>query len=99
MIYNKVMMTVGIRQLRQNPTPAINEAKQGRTVTITQRGIPVALLTPPDRHEQSPWEQLIAQGRVRLPRAGLPVLPPPLPTDPSRPSLSEVVQQMRDGER
>ncbi|MCL2481857.1 MAG: type II toxin-antitoxin system prevent-host-death family antitoxin [Propionibacteriaceae bacterium] len=92
------MLTIGIRELRQNPTPAINEAKAGRVVAVTQRGEVVAHITPPSV-TSSTWDRLIAEGRLRLPAGDQATLTPPLPADPERPALSEVLQQMRDAER
>ena len=96
-----IMMTVGIRELRQNPTPAIEEAKAGRTVTITQRGVPVAQITPPsDDLERGPWERLAAEGQIRFPAtATRRPLPPPLPPQPGEELLSETIRREREDER
>lgn len=40
------MRTVGVREARQNLTVLLDEVKKGREVVITDRGRPVARLTP-----------------------------------------------------
>ena len=42
----KHMADVGIRALKQNASAVVAEAAAGATVTITDRGRPVAQLTP-----------------------------------------------------
>ncbi|MDR2973538.1 MAG: type II toxin-antitoxin system prevent-host-death family antitoxin [Propionibacteriaceae bacterium] len=94
------MMTVGIRELRQNPAPAIEETKRGRTVLVTEYGKPVAHITPlPDPPTTSPVERLIADGAMRVPARGTARLTMPLPADDRRPALSETLRQMREDER
>jgi prevent-host-death family protein len=41
------MKTAGIREARQNLSQLIEYVKKGREVTITERGKPVAVLSPP----------------------------------------------------
>lgn len=86
------MTSVGIRALKQNASAVVAGAAAGHTVTITDRGRPVALLTPlPD----SPLQQLIDSGLARPPRRSLTDLSPPEPG----PSLSGELARMRDDER
>jgi prevent-host-death family protein len=59
------MRSVGIRELRQNPAPAINEAKRGGIVEILERGTPVAMIVPlPGVREFSPYERMLADRTI-----------------------------------
>lgn len=52
---------MGIRELKQNPSAVIARVKQGETVTVSERGEPVALIIPLPK---DPIELLIAQGKL-----------------------------------
>jgi prevent-host-death family protein len=86
------MAEVGIRALKQNASAVVADAAAGATVTITDRGRPVAQLTP---LPTSPLERLIESGRARPPRRSLLDLPRPKPG----PSLSAELESMREAER
>lgn len=88
----KHMTEVGIRALKQNASAVVAEAAAGRTVTITDRGRPVAQLTP---IPASPLHQLMAAGRLRSPRRDILALTAPEPG----PDLSGELAAMRDAER
>ncbi len=40
------MRRIGIRELRQNASRYIQLVKEGETIEVTDRGVPVACLTP-----------------------------------------------------
>lgn len=86
------MTEVGIRALKQNASAVVAEAADGATVTITDRGRPVAQLTP---IPQSPLQRMLNSGRARSPHHDLSALPRPL----SGPSLSKELEAMREAER
>lgn len=88
----KHMSTVGIRALKQNASAVVAEAVSGETVTITDRGRPVAQMTaiPTSR-----VAALIEAGVARPPRSDLADLPAPEPG----PDLSAVLAEMRGDER
>ncbi|WP_086828532.1 type II toxin-antitoxin system Phd/YefM family antitoxin [Allokutzneria sp. NRRL B-24872] len=90
--------TIGVRELRQNASKYLKRAAAGETLVITEHGVPVAMLAPPPK--PSLREQLIANGEL-LPAGGSKDawFEPPLPADPGKPLLSEILQQMRDEER
>jgi prevent-host-death family protein len=88
----KHMTRVGIRALKQNASAVVAQATTGQTVTITDRGRPVAQLTA---IPGSPLQRLLDAGRARPPRRALADLPDPAPG----PSLSEELAAMRDAER
>jgi prevent-host-death family protein len=60
--------TVGIRELKQNPSAVLAEVKNGEVVTITERGVPIARIVPA---ALSPLEEMIASGEVRVPNGKL----------------------------
>ena len=88
----KHMTEVGIRALKQNASAVVAHAAAGETVTITDRGRPVALLTP---IPSSPLQAMLADGRARPARRSIAAL-----TSPERgQSVSDELLAMRDAER
>jgi prevent-host-death family protein len=69
------MMRVGIRDLKQNASAVVAEAASGETVVITDRGRPVAQLSP---LPTSRLAGLIASGRARRAQRALADLPEPV---------------------
>lgn len=87
---------VGVRELRQNLSVYLRRIAQGETLRVTDHGHPVALLTPLPHTGDSTLDDLEAQGRIVRPRSRGRRRPPvPLPPD-GGPTLSEVLQEMRD---
>jgi prevent-host-death family protein len=86
------MDEVGIRALKQNASAVVAEAAAGETITITDRGRPVARLTA---IPSSRLQQVIAAGRARLPRRDIATLPAPKPG----PLLTDDLIASRDAER
>ncbi|MEM9615002.1 MAG: type II toxin-antitoxin system prevent-host-death family antitoxin [Actinomycetota bacterium] len=86
------MTEVGIRALKQNASAVVAEAVAGETVTITDRGRPVAQLTA---IPASQLDALVEAGRARPARRVLADLPPP---DPG-PDVSSELAAMREGDR
>jgi prevent-host-death family protein len=56
-------MEIGIRELRDSLSKHLADVRQGRTVTVTDHGRPIARIVPVDRLTR--LEQLRAEGRVR----------------------------------
>ncbi|MFT4137333.1 type II toxin-antitoxin system Phd/YefM family antitoxin [Microbacterium sp.] len=86
------MDSVGIRALKQNASEVVARAAAGESITVTDRGRPVARLTP---LEQTTVARLTAAGLARpvlRPLAGL--TGPTVGAD-----ASAVLRQMRDEER
>jgi prevent-host-death family protein len=90
------MDRVGVRQLRQNLSVYLRRVKAGESLEVTERGEPVARLTP--AATKSRWERLVAEGKVRPASRKLSELPPPKRLAGQR-SLSQILQEMRDAER
>ena len=91
------MRTIGIRELRQNASRYIRLVKAGETIEVTERGVPVARLTPPPNAlaHRSRIEQMIEEGSL-IPGTqdweSLEVLP----FIPGERTLSDILQEMRD---
>ncbi|MEJ3404807.1 type II toxin-antitoxin system prevent-host-death family antitoxin [Rathayibacter sp. YIM 133350] len=83
--------SVGIRSLKQNASAVVARAEAGANLTITDRGRPVARLSPIGR---SRLAELETAGRLRAPLRDLTELPPAATGSP----LSAVLAQMRDEE-
>lgn len=90
------MTTVGIRELRQRASELLRLVERGETVEITDRGRPVALLTPVPGG--SPLEQLMAAGEIEPATASFATLPLPLPATGGE-LASEVLRRLRRDER
>lgn len=86
------MNEVGIRSLKQNASAVVAVATAGATVTITDRGRPVALLTP---IPESALQALLAAGQGRPARRSLVSLGAPAPGR----ALSAELAVQRDEER
>jgi prevent-host-death family protein len=86
------MAAVGIRALKQNASAVVAEAASGETVTITDRGRPVAQLTP---IPASRLRQLLDAGHARPARRSLRDLAAPKPGA----RLSLELDSMRGAER
>jgi prevent-host-death family protein len=70
------MMTVGVRELRQRASELLRRVESGETIEVTDRGRPVALLSP--LPTGSPLERLLAEGEIEPARGRLDDLPAPL---------------------
>ncbi|MGH8895546.1 MAG: type II toxin-antitoxin system Phd/YefM family antitoxin [Egibacteraceae bacterium] len=89
------MGTVGVRELRQNLSVYLTRVRAGETLRVTDRGEPVALLTPLPEHAD-PLSRLAAEGRLRPATREYSDLLPPLESLPGQRSLSAVVVEMRE---
>ena len=91
------MDAIGIRELRQRASVYLRRVAAGETFEVTDRGRPVALLTPfPDR---MPLDQLRAAGDLEE-AAGPPEnLPEPVDLEPGREWPSTRLARLRRDER
>ena len=85
---------VGIRALQQTASKVVARVAAGETLTVTDRGRPVARLVP---IADSPLEQLLAAGSARPAHLAWTDLPSPL--EASGTSLSDLLWAARDDER
>jgi prevent-host-death family protein len=83
--------------LRQRASGLLRLVEQGETVEITDRGRPVALLTPIP--EGSPLERMRAAGDVETATADLDDLAEPLVLPPEAELPSRVLARLRRDER
>lgn len=90
------MTSVGVRELRQRASELLRLVEQGETVEITDRGRPVAMLTP--LPEGSPLDRMRAAGDVEPASEDLDDLPPPLRSHGAEPP-SAVLARLRRDER
>jgi prevent-host-death family protein len=88
----KHMTEVGIRALKQNASAVVADAASGETITITDRGRPVAQMTA---IPSSRLQGLLDTGQARGPQRRLMDLPEPT----EGPDLSGELASMRDAER
>ncbi len=88
----KHMAEVGIRALKQNASAVVARAAMGETITITDRGRPVAQLAP---LPVGRLEDLISSGRARAPRRPISRLPKRRPG----PSVADALIAAREDER
>jgi prevent-host-death family protein len=91
------MKTIGIRDLRQRASIVLREVESGVTFEVTDRGRPVALLSP--MVDKSPLDRLRASGDVSAPTGDLDDLPPPLPLAPGQTPPSIALARLRADER
>jgi prevent-host-death family protein len=91
------MPVVGVRELRQHASELLRLVGQGETVEITDRGRPVALLTPIP--QGSPLERMRAAGEVEAASEDLDDLPEPLTLPTGTESPSQVLARLRRDER
>ena len=91
---------VGVRELRQNLSIYLDRVKDGETLEVTEHGSPVAQLGPLPTPELSPYERMLAEGRIRPATGRLADLgmPPPIELPPGSKTLTETLLEMREEE-
>jgi prevent-host-death family protein len=91
------MTSIGVRELRQRASEFLRQVEAGRSVEITARGRPVAMLVP--LRGAGHLERLVRRGRV-LPSTGdLLALGAPLAPLTGKPRPSAVLRRARARER
>jgi prevent-host-death family protein len=91
------MTSVGVRELRQRASELLRRVAAGETIEVTDRGRPVALLSPlPDG---GALEGLRAAGDVAPATKSIADLPKPLPLVPGQEPPSVTLARLRDDER
>jgi prevent-host-death family protein len=91
------MASVGVRELRQRASELLRRVAAGETIEVTDRGRPVALLSP--MPEAGPLERLRAAGEVSPATGELDELPAPLPLPAGQDPPSAVLARLRRDER
>jgi prevent-host-death family protein len=91
------MTSVGVRELRQRASELLRLVEQGETIEVTDRGRPVALLSP--LPEGSPLDRLRALGEIDPATGDLDDLPEPLVAAPGVEPPSDALRRLRRSER
>ena len=91
------MTSVGVRELRQRASELLRLVEQGETVEITDRGRPVARLTP--LPPGTPLEQMRSAGEVVPASSDLDELPDPLDLPPGVETPGAALRRLRSDER
>ncbi len=91
------MTRIGIRELRQKASEYLRRVEAGETIEVTDRGRPVALLTPIP--EVPPLERLRASGDLYEAEGSLDDVPEPLAFDVDQEAPSVVLERLRTNER
>ncbi len=92
------VLSIGIRELRQNASKYLRLVKTGQRVAVTDRGALVAYLVPAG-DSASILDRLAASGDYEPPAGNLLDMGPPPATPPGERPLTDVLQEMRDEER
>lgn len=93
------MDTIGVRELRQNASKYLHRVAAGESITVTERGKPVAVMNPVPS-DMGVYDQLVARGEL-IPAErpfGEVFLSDPLPGKPGF-SASAELDRLRDEER
>jgi prevent-host-death family protein len=91
------MATVGVRELRQRASELLRRVEAGESIEVTDRGRPVALLTP--LPEADPIERLRGSGDLIASVEDFAELPDPLALPAGAESPSQVLARLRHAER
>ena len=91
------MTSVGVRELRQRASELLRRVEHGETIAVTDRGRPVALLSP--LPEGSPLDRLRALGEIDPATDDLDDLPQPLVLAPGIESPGAALKRLRRNER
>jgi prevent-host-death family protein len=90
------MTSVGVRELRQRASELLRRVEKGESIEITDRGRPVAMLTP---LPADPLARLRASGDLAESEGELADLPEPLALPAGAESPSSVLARLRQNER
>ncbi len=91
------MTAVGVRELRQRASELLRRVEAGETIEITDRGRPVALLSPVPAG--GPYEQMLASGEIERAKFDTDELPEPLELERGVELPSVTLARLREQER
>ena len=94
MCYNRRMIKIGVRELRQHASRYLARVKAGETIEVTERGRLIAQLSPPSP-AMTALDRLVAEGRV-IPASAPFELPKRRVPETGNPSLSQVLDELRE---
>ena len=90
------MDRVGVRELRQQASAVLRRVAAGESIIVTDRGRPVARLTP---YGADNIEALRQAGRVREALRPMRDAPPAVVPPPGGPTAAEALAEAREHER
>ena len=91
-------MDVGVTELRANLSEWLQKVREGEEVTITDRGLPIARLSPIG--EAALIERLTREGVLCRPESSGPrYVPRPIRVPGEGPSASDIIIEFRDEKR
>jgi len=95
------MDSIGVRELRQNASKYRERVKQGESIEVTERGVPIAVIGPVLVVKKSRVQELIDEGRMTPGSGGLAAwlaANPPTPIDPNYdgPSIAQILDEQRE---
>ena len=95
------MESIGVRELRQNASKYLDRVKQGESIEVTERGVPIAVLGPVPAENVSLVDRLIAEGRMTPAKHDLREWlekNPPIPADPDYdgPTMAQILDELRE---
>jgi prevent-host-death family protein len=95
------MITASISEAKAKLSALLRRVKAGETVTVTDRGVPVARLVPIANAEEVDWDERLArlerQGVIRRPRR--PLDPSWLRSQPLVPARASVLEALLEERR
>lgn len=91
------MARIGIRELRQRASEYLRRVEAGETIEITDRGRPIALLTPIPK--APPIERLRASGDIQHRTAAWDDIPAALALEEGQEAPSAILERLRSDER
>ncbi len=91
------MTRVGIRELRQRASELLRRVASGETFEVTDRGRPVAILSPPP--QKGPLERMRETGDLEPARFDFSDLPPPIKLRRGQEPPSRILERLRRDER
>lgn len=84
---------VGVRELKNSLSAYLRRARAGEHIVVTDRGVTVARLVPPDLPPH--LIEMIRQGRLIPPRRPMRLPKPVIPYEPGSKLLSDLVIELR----
>jgi prevent-host-death family protein len=95
------MERIGVRELRQNASKYLDRVKQGESIEVTERGVPIAIIGPVPTEKKSRVQELIDDGLMTPGRgdsAAWLAANPPTPINPeyTGPAIADLLDEQRE---
>lgn len=93
------MDSIGVRELRQNASRYLDRVKKGESIEVTERGVPVAVLSPLPAKRRSRYQQMVEDGLITPGSGNLREIlarpRPPLDPNYEGPSIAQILDELR----